>query len=169
MIYKICILPTDDLTANGAKPSPGTVLTSKLHLYHFTALALGKFEGNLRSAILVNFSDWWPVYLLWNCPQTFITGPCRWLVNIGSGNGLVSSSNKAITWANFDPDPCRHMTSPWYKLLWISINPKTLLLPDGAIEKCGGNLGKSRDASRLTHLPLVPQISVSESGQQCFR
>ena len=35
-----------------------------------------------------------------------------WWVNIGSGNiGLVPSGNKAITWANVDPDLCRHIAS----------------------------------------------------------
>ena len=34
------------------------------------------------------------------------TRPYKWKVNIGSGNGLVPS---AITWANVDPDLCRHM------------------------------------------------------------
>ena len=38
-----------------------------------------------------------------------------WSVNIGSGNGLVPSGNncqqQAITWANVDPDLCRHMVS----------------------------------------------------------
>ena len=40
------------------------------------------------------------------------TTPHWSLVNIGSGNGLVPSwRHQAITWANVDIDPCRHMTS----------------------------------------------------------
>ena len=42
-----------------------------------------------------------------------ITGPYLLQVNNGSGNGLVPSGNKAeaITWANVDPDLCRHIAS----------------------------------------------------------
>ena len=48
------------------------------------------------------------MYLLWNCHQMNVTGSYWWWVNIGSGNGLVPS---AITWANVDPDLCRHMAA----------------------------------------------------------
>ena len=41
-------------------------------------------------------SDWWPMYLLWNCPQVNVTGPHQKKVNIGSGNGLVPSGNKPL-------------------------------------------------------------------------
>ena len=34
------------------------------------------------------------------------------LVNIGTGNGLVRQ--QAVTWANVDPDLCRHMVSQGY-------------------------------------------------------
>ena len=40
------------------------------------------------------------------------TRPYWWLVDIGSGSGLVLSGNKAITWSNVDTDLCRHMVSP---------------------------------------------------------
>ena len=43
-----------------------------------------------------NSCDWWLRYLLWNCPQTNVTEPYWWLVNIGSGNGLVQSGNKPL-------------------------------------------------------------------------
>ena len=32
----------------------------------------------------------------WYCPHVIITGPHWWLVNIGSGNGLVPSGNKPL-------------------------------------------------------------------------
>ena len=34
------------------------------------------------------------------------------LVNIGTGNGLVRQ--QAVTWANVDPDLCRHIVSQGY-------------------------------------------------------
>ena len=34
-----------------------------------------------------------------------------WLVNIGSGDGLVPSGNKPLPEPNVDPDLCRHMVS----------------------------------------------------------
>ena len=46
--------------------------------------------------IQANYSNWWVRYLLWNCPQAIITGPYCWYFSIGSGNGLVSSSDKAL-------------------------------------------------------------------------
>ena len=42
-----------------------------------------------------------------------VTGLYWWEVNIGSGNGLV----QANTWANVDPDLCRHMVSPGHNEL----------------------------------------------------
>ena len=45
---------------------------------------------------------------LWYCPQMNSTRPNWWLVNIGSGNGLLPQ--QAITWFNVDPGCiCRHM------------------------------------------------------------
>ena len=53
-------------------------------------------------------SEWWLRYISWNCHQMNVIGPCWWLVNIGSGNGLVPSG---ITWTNVDPDLCPCMAS----------------------------------------------------------
>ena len=36
-----------------------------------------------QSDFQVNFSDWWLRYLFRNCHQLNVTGPYRWLVNIG--------------------------------------------------------------------------------------
>ena len=46
---------------------------------------------------------------LWNCPQTNDTTPHLWLVNIGSGNGLVPSGNKPL------PEP---MLTQIYAGIW---------------------------------------------------
>ena len=43
--------------------------------------------------------------------QVHATEPHKSETNIGSDNGLVPSDNKAIIWANVDPDLCRHMAS----------------------------------------------------------
>ena len=43
-----------------------------------------------------NFSNRWPRYFLWNCPQIIFTGPHWWWVKIDSGNGLVPSGNKPL-------------------------------------------------------------------------
>ena len=43
-----------------------------------------------------NFSYCWLKYLLWHCPQMNISGSYWWLVNVGSGNGLVPSAKKAL-------------------------------------------------------------------------
>ena len=53
---------------------------------------LGALSGDFQA----NFRDWWLRYLLWNCRQLNVTGPYWWLVNIGSGNGLVPSGNKPL-------------------------------------------------------------------------
>ena len=53
----------------------------------------------------MDFNDWWLRHLLWNCPNMNVTGLRWWSVNIGSGNGLVPSDNKTVTWANVDPGP----------------------------------------------------------------
>ena len=66
--------------------------------------------GNFQT----EFSDWWLRVLLWSCPNMNVTGPRWWSVNIVSGNGLVPS---VITWANIDPDICRHMASLGHKVL----------------------------------------------------
>ena len=43
-----------------------------------------------------NLGEWWLRYLLINCHQVIVTGPDTWLVNIGPGNGLVSSGIKPL-------------------------------------------------------------------------
>ena len=43
-----------------------------------------------------SFSEWWLRYLLWNRPQMNSTRPYWWLVNIGSGNGVVPSGTKPL-------------------------------------------------------------------------
>ena len=55
-----------------------------------------------------NFSDWWLRYLLWNWPQMNVTGPYWWLVNIGSGNGLLPRLGVE---AMILTQTCRHIAS----------------------------------------------------------
>ena len=48
------------------------------------------------------------------------TAPHWSLVKIGSGNGWLGAvRQQAITWANVDLDPCRHMTSLGYNELRV--------------------------------------------------
>ena len=47
-----------------------------------------KFQIHIKLRYLEDF--------LWNCPQVDATRPHRWLVNIGSGHGLVLSGNKPL-------------------------------------------------------------------------
>ena len=59
------------------------------------------FSTKYRKHILevgspADVSDWWLRYLLWNCPNMNVTGHHRWSVNIGSGNGLLPSSNNPL-------------------------------------------------------------------------
>ena len=57
---------------------------------------------------MFNFSHWWLMYLLWNCHQMNVTGPSddkSTLVQV------MVWCRQAITWANVEPDPCRHMAS----------------------------------------------------------
>ena len=45
-----------------------------------------------------------------NCSQVNATKPCKWEINIDSGNGLMlSGKQQAIAEANVDPDLCCHM------------------------------------------------------------
>ena len=70
-----------------------------------------------------------------------VTQPYWWQVNIGSGNGAVRQ--QAITWANGEPDLCRHMASLGHKeligLYWpmvtIEINPLVPGVFDGILDK----------------------------------
>ena len=62
----------------------------------FTHWPLGNLiEFNINN-FQDDFSDWWLRYLIWNWPQMNATKPHWWLVNIGSGNGLMSSGNKPL-------------------------------------------------------------------------
>ena len=58
-----------------------------------------------------DFSDSWLRHHLWNCPDMNITGLHWWLVNIGSGNGLVPSSNKPLPEPVLTQPSCHHMVS----------------------------------------------------------
>ena len=61
----------------------------------------------------MDFSDWWLLYLLWNCHNMNVTGLHWWSVNIGSGNGLVLSGNKPLHEPMLTQISvaCRHMVS----------------------------------------------------------
>ena len=52
----------------------------------------------LISDFQANSNDWWPRYLLWNCPQMIVTGPWWWKINFASGNGLVPPGSKPLPW-----------------------------------------------------------------------
>ena len=66
-------------------------------VYWVNSLAPSRFWLTFRwSDFQTNFNDWWLSYLPWNYPQMNVTGPFWWLVNIGSGNGLVLSGNKPL-------------------------------------------------------------------------
>ena len=68
--------------------------------------------------MLILVIDDWCDGILWNCHQMNVTGSYWWSVNIGSGNGLVPSGNKPLlSWANGDPDLCRHMVSLGHNVL----------------------------------------------------
>ena len=43
-----------------------------------------------------DINDRYLKHFLWNCPQVNARRPLPWLVNIGSGNGLVPSGNKPL-------------------------------------------------------------------------
>ena len=52
--------------------------------------------------------------------QVNATEPLWWKVNTGQITVLVPSRQQAITWANVDPDLCRHMASPAdIELTWL--------------------------------------------------
>ena len=48
------------------------------------------------STFQANFNGWWLRYFWWNSRQAIATAPRWWLVNIGSGNGLVPSGIKPL-------------------------------------------------------------------------
>ena len=63
----------------------------------FNSFAPGRFEWNFRLVIFqANFIDWWLRCFWWNCPQMNVSGHYWWWVNIGSGNGLVTSGTKPL-------------------------------------------------------------------------
>ena len=72
----------------------------------------GWWGGNSK---LVIFKHIWRIdifsFSLWNCLQVNATRPHWWLVNIGSGNGLVPSGTKPLPELMFDSDLYRHMAS----------------------------------------------------------
>ena len=65
--------------------------------YNLTHWPLGNFNKIYTCNFQTDFSDWWLRHLLWNCPRMNDTGLHWWLVNIGSGNGLVLSGNKPLS------------------------------------------------------------------------
>ena len=68
--------------------------------------------------------------LLWNYPEVNATGPQRWVVRIGSGNGLVLSGNKPL----HEPmvtmvSGFHHMASPGTMIKYLkSVLPFVLIL-----------------------------------------
>ena len=60
----------------------------------FNSLAPGTFQWLV--IFQASFIDWWLRCLWWNCPQMNVTWHYWWWVNIGSGNGLVTSGTKPL-------------------------------------------------------------------------
>ena len=57
----------------------------------------GRFENNSKKwNFQTQFFNWYFEQFPWNCSQKTPTEPLWWLVNIGSGNGLVPSGNKPL-------------------------------------------------------------------------
>ena len=61
----------------------------------FDSLALDIFKILDKYIFRANLNDWWLMYFLWNYSQLNGAGRYWWLVNIGSGNGLLSLSQAA--------------------------------------------------------------------------
>ena len=76
----------------------------------FKSLGPGRCGCNLKSIISKLYGE---IRLAFPemAPLMNATWPHWWFINIGSGNGLVSWSKKAITWVNIDADLCHHMVS----------------------------------------------------------
>ena len=70
-------------------------LKGNTNMNNINSLTPARFKVNFR----------WEIFKLIlvvnGCPHMSVTEPYLWYVNIGS----------AITWANVDPDLCRHMAS----------------------------------------------------------
>ena len=63
--------------------------------------------------MLVLMIDGWGKFL-WNRRQMIVTGPRWWLVNIGSGNGLVPPGNNPL------PEP---ILTQFYVAIWRHLTP----------------------------------------------
>ena len=82
--------------------------------YSAPSLLVGPWEIWMKfymSNFQGNFIDLWPRYLFWYCPQINVIRPCQLWVNIGSGNGLVPSSNKPL------PEPILSQCSLFMKII----------------------------------------------------
>ena len=83
-----------------------------------------------------DFSDWWFMHFLWNCPNMNVIGIHWWSVNIGSSNGLVPTGHKPL------PEPiltqiCRHMAS-------LGHNELTWSAPNHCLNQCRNNVSWTR-------------------------
>ena len=76
------------------KMSSGKRQPSCLGLKVLTHLSLGDVAIILKCKFLIHVMDWILGHFQWNYSQVHATELHWWLVNIDSGNGLVSSGNK---------------------------------------------------------------------------
>ena len=71
----------------------------KMQICFYFSPPIGSWVMRLKSwfrDFQTYFNDKYLEYLLWNCPQMNAIKHHWWLVNIGPGNGLVSSGNKSL-------------------------------------------------------------------------
>ena len=68
---------------------------------------ISNFQTNIKGRYLGHF--------LWNCPQVKATRPFWWLINIGSGNGLMPSGNKPL------PEPMLSLMSATIWRHWATM------------------------------------------------
>ena len=74
-----------------ARPWAGTVLT----VVKVYSLAHGRCNCNIE-LVIFKLKGRYLQHVLWICPHVNAGRPHWWLVSIGSGNGLVPSSNKPL-------------------------------------------------------------------------
>ena len=110
-----------------------------MHHIQVNSLAPGK------CGCIVNFQTHIKKYhehFLWECPQVNVTRPHWWLVNIGSGNGLVLSGTKPLLGPMCAHVLWWHMASLGHKdLTWHGWGSKWTCHPGGYYRDCCiGNL-----------------------------
>ena len=80
-----------------------------------SSLVTGGYSSNFK----IEFSNWLCRIIIWALPETLLSGECLKTLLMKSQHWSRKWFGAVVSWANIDPDICRHMASIDANEFWV--------------------------------------------------